>query len=149
MLHALKFAALVPNGVHRDPRIMTARQVVHMATLGGARAMGMEDNIGTLEPGKAADIVVFALTNLSITPVHEPVASLVYSHSGDEVRDVWVAVRQVVAAGTPTQVDPVATRERATRAAHALARRGTLPSFGRDGDCGRHNRNRNGVVSGA
>lgn len=123
MLQALKFAALVPKGVHRDPRIMTASQVLHMATREGARAMGMGDKIGTLEPGKAADIVVFAPTNLSITPVHDPVASLVYSHRGDEVRDVWVAGRQVVADGTPTRVDPVATRERGTRAAHALASR--------------------------
>ncbi|TSD64200.1 amidohydrolase family protein [Aeromicrobium piscarium] len=123
MFHALKFAALVPKGVHRDPQIITAGQVLRMATRGGAEALGMADRIGSLEPGKAADIVLLDPSTLSITPMHDPVSSLVYSHRGDEVRDVWVAGRQVVSDGTPFLVDAGKIRESSSRAALALAER--------------------------
>jgi 5-methylthioadenosine/S-adenosylhomocysteine deaminase len=126
MLHALKFAALVPKGIGEDAQAMTATQVLQMATTVGASALGMGARIGTLEPGKAADIVVVDPRSLSMSPIHDPVASLVYSHRGDEVREVWVAGRLVVSDGAPALVDAAETRARSVRAARALASRAGL-----------------------
>ena len=126
MLDAMKFAALVPKGLHRDPRIMSAGQVIGMATLGGARAMGMGNRVGSLEIGKAADILVIDESTLSIAPVHDPAASLVYSHRGDEVCDVWVAGRLVVCDRRPTMVDVDEVRRRSIQAARELAHRAAV-----------------------
>jgi len=123
MLQALKFASLVPKGVHQDPRIMTGDQVLRMATRGGASAVGLENRIGSLEVGKDADIIALQTSGLSISPVHDPVASIVYSHRGDEVQDVWINGRMVVADGSPTLVDAMETRARCARSAYALAAR--------------------------
>ena len=66
MLETMKTAALLQKVHHLQARALTARDVLEMATLGGARALGLADEIGSLEPGKAADLVLF--------PEHEPVA---------------------------------------------------------------------------
>jgi 5-methylthioadenosine/S-adenosylhomocysteine deaminase len=126
MLQALKFAALVPKGVREDAEAMTAGEVIRMATTGGAAALGMTDRIGSLEAGRAADIVVVDPGSFSMSPVHGPAVSLVYSHRGDEVRDVWVAGRLVLSGGAPTGVDPAETLARSARAARALAARAGL-----------------------
>jgi 5-methylthioadenosine/S-adenosylhomocysteine deaminase len=120
MLQAMKFAALIHKGAHRDAEIMTAEKAIEMATVDGAAALGMADDIGSLEPGKRADIVVADLTSFCLTPVHQAVSALVYSARGDEVDRVYVDGRQVVRAGIPTLVSPTEVRRRSAAAARAL-----------------------------
>jgi len=77
--------------VHRlDPTVMPANVVLGMATLGGARVLGMEKEIGTLEPGKKADIIILDLNRPHLQPVYNIVSQLVYSASGADVRDVII-----------------------------------------------------------
>jgi 5-methylthioadenosine/S-adenosylhomocysteine deaminase len=123
MLQAMKFAALLHKGVHRDPEIMTAEKALEMATIDGARALGLQESIGSLEAGKRADIVVLDMSNLCVTPVHAAVSSLVYSQRGDEVDRVYVDGRLVVDDGVLARVDQEEVRSRSSAAAAGLAAR--------------------------
>jgi 5-methylthioadenosine/S-adenosylhomocysteine deaminase len=129
MLQAMKFAALLHKGVHRDPEIMTAEKALEMATIDGARALGMADSIGSLEVGKRADVVVLDMSNLCVTPLHAAVSALVYSQRGDEVRDVYVDGRLVVEDGALVTVEARDVLARSTAAATALAARAGTDRF--------------------
>jgi 5-methylthioadenosine/S-adenosylhomocysteine deaminase len=77
--------------VHRlDPTVMPAEVVLEMATLGGARVLGMEEEIGTLEVGKRADVIVVDLEKPHLQPVYNVVSQLVYAAVGSDVRDVII-----------------------------------------------------------
>lgn len=123
MIHALKFAALMHKVAHEDPTAMTAEMVLDMATIGGARAIGMEDEIGSLEVGKRADLSVMALDDPFIGPVHDPVSAIVYAALGNEARWVLVGGRVLLSDGRLTTLDEDAVRARAVSAAHGLAAR--------------------------
>lgn len=129
IVQVLKFAALLQKVAHEDAEAMTAPRVLEMATIGGARAVGMDREIGSLEPGKRGDIAVFALDGPFTSPVHEPVSSLVYAAVGSECRTVLVDGDVVMRDGRLTRVDEDAVLERARRAARALtARAGIRPA---------------------
>lgn len=64
---------------------MSARQVVRMATIGGARALGREDALGTLEVGKKADAILFDPNRLKSMPMHDPLATIVHSSSPENI----------------------------------------------------------------
>jgi 5-methylthioadenosine/S-adenosylhomocysteine deaminase len=123
MLQAMKFAALLHKGVHRNPEVMTAEKALEMATIDGARALGMAHAIGSLEVGKRADVVVLDMRNLCVSPVHAAVSSLVYSQRGDEVDRVYVDGRLVVSGGALTTADEADVRARSHAAATELAGR--------------------------
>jgi len=123
MLQAAKFAALLHKGVHRDPEIMTAEKALEMATIDGARALGLESLVGSLEVGKRADVVVLDMANLCATPMHSAVSSLVYSQRGDEVDRVYVDGRLVVSGGSTVLVDETEVLARSAAAASGLADR--------------------------
>lgn len=89
MIEALKFAALYPKGVLQDPHVITARDVLHMATRGAAEAMGLSDQLGSLEPGKKADFFLFdPMASPKSVPLLDPISTLVYSSSIQNVRTV-------------------------------------------------------------
>jgi 5-methylthioadenosine/S-adenosylhomocysteine deaminase len=79
-----------------DPVVMDARTVLEMATIGGARAMGLDHEIGSIEPGKQADLIVIDLSSPHLTPMYNPVSHLVYAAKGSDVRDVFVAGEPLV-----------------------------------------------------
>ena len=81
-----------------------------MATLGGAKALGMEDRIGSLEPGKNADVAIIALNRAHLTPLYDPVSHLVYSAKASDVRDVIVDGKIVVRRGRIMTVDEAELR---------------------------------------
>ncbi len=79
-----------------DPVAMDARTVLEMATIGGARAIGLDHEIGSIEPGKQADLIVIDLSRPHLTPMYNPVSHLVYAVKGSDVRDVFVAGEPLV-----------------------------------------------------
>lgn len=83
MIETMKMAALLQKVGAQDAGIIDAQTVLDWATLGGARILGLEDQIGSLEPSKKADLFVLSLNSAKIVPAHDPVATLVYS-SGEE-----------------------------------------------------------------
>jgi len=88
-----------------NPRVMPPETGLEMATINGAKAALMSDRVGSIEIGKEADIVLFDTRRPEWQPLINPVANLVYSATGDSVRDVFVAGDQVVANGRLTKVD--------------------------------------------
>ena len=133
LFQAMKFAALIHKGVHRDATIMTAEKVLEMATIDGARAVGLAGEIGSIEIGKKADIVVVDCSGPFMTPVHNPVSALVYSALGSEVSDVMVDGRFVIRDGAVVSVDEGAVRTAAQSHADALAKRAGSERFKKRG----------------
>jgi 5-methylthioadenosine/S-adenosylhomocysteine deaminase len=90
MVEQMKFAALIQNVTHLDPTLMSTERVIEMATIGSARAMGIDDLVGSLEAGKRADIACFDLDKAHATAGHRPTAALVFSAHGTDVDTVLV-----------------------------------------------------------
>lgn len=84
-LESLKFAALIQKGFSRDAARITAEETVAMASNGGAKAIGMERELGCIEVGRKADMFLFEPRKLKSTPMHDPYATLVYSSSQENV----------------------------------------------------------------
>ena len=76
-----------------------------MATLDGARALGLEEETGSLEIGKSADLIAIDLGHPNTQPIHHPLSALVYAAQRSQVRHVWVAGRQLLRDGEPTTLD--------------------------------------------
>lgn len=91
LFQEMRFAALLAKGSSGRADVLGAHQALHMATLGGARALGMEADIGSIEPGKAADLCALNFDCPELSPCYEPVSHLVYSAGREHVSDVWVA----------------------------------------------------------
>jgi cytosine/adenosine deaminase-related metal-dependent hydrolase len=128
MLETLKITALLQKVHHLQATAMTGPQVVQMATIGGARALGMAAEVGSLEPGKSADLVLFGERAPSLVNVHDPYQALVYCASVRDVDQVWVAGEPVVAGGRLVGVDLAEVLPHARELAIRLARDAGLPS---------------------
>mgnify|MGYP003520819194 FL=1 len=85
MLDTIRLAALIHKGANCDPTAMSAENVMRMATVGGAKALGMEDKLGSLEVGKRADLVLFNPDRVRSIPMHDPMATIVYSSSAENI----------------------------------------------------------------
>jgi cytosine/adenosine deaminase-related metal-dependent hydrolase len=90
MIRETRLAALIHKAKADDPLVVTAEQALEMATIGGAKALGTADSVGSLESGKLADIILIDMNDLGFTPVTNPVSNLVYSGSGNAVDSVIV-----------------------------------------------------------
>jgi 5-methylthioadenosine/S-adenosylhomocysteine deaminase len=90
MFGAMRQAAFLAKVADNDPRVIPAPAAVEMATIDGARALGMDKEIGSLEPGKRADIIVVSMSSARQTPMYDPVSHLVYVTRGDDVRTTIV-----------------------------------------------------------
>jgi 5-methylthioadenosine/S-adenosylhomocysteine deaminase len=88
MFEEMHLAALMHKGFQRNPTLMPAETILEMATSGGAEAVGMGDAIGTLEPGKKADIILLSTDQLHMFPEFDPVSALVYSAQASDVTTV-------------------------------------------------------------
>jgi 5-methylthioadenosine/S-adenosylhomocysteine deaminase len=119
--------AAVAAGIARDGRIDPERFGAHdafeLATIAGAEAVGMADRIGSIEPGKQADLVVHRASGWGWMPRGDVGLQLVWGTDGRSVRDVWVGGRQVIAAGVSTMVDEVALEQAAGEAQAGLLKR--------------------------
>ncbi|MFQ5635755.1 MAG: amidohydrolase family protein, partial [Gammaproteobacteria bacterium] len=112
---------LLAKGVAGDAAAVTAEDALEMATLAGARAVGRADDIGSLVPGKFADVVSVDLGVPACQPVHHPISQIVYSASRDQVADVWIAGRCVVRDGQLCSADENEIIERAVAWQRRLA----------------------------
>jgi 5-methylthioadenosine/S-adenosylhomocysteine deaminase len=109
----LRTATLLAKAIDRDPRALPAPEALEMATLGGARVLGLDREIGSLERGKAADVIAVDLARMGAWPVHRADVALVHGHAGQWVRHVWVAGRRVVEDGRVQTLDTDGVRARA------------------------------------
>jgi 5-methylthioadenosine/S-adenosylhomocysteine deaminase len=118
----MRTAALLAKGVAGDASALPAREALRMATINGARALGMDAEIGSLEPGKAADICAVDLSGLSSQPVYHPESQLVYATGRDSVSDLWIAGKQVLRSGQLTTLDQQRIVARASEWRDKIAR---------------------------
>ncbi len=113
MLGELRTAALLAKGGSGDATAVPAEQALAMATLHGARALGLDDEIGSLRPGKAADVIAIDLDRTETTPHYDPASAIVYSAGREAVTHVWVAGRPLLHQRRLTTLDEADLRCRA------------------------------------
>jgi 5-methylthioadenosine/S-adenosylhomocysteine deaminase len=92
----MDMAAKLHKASRRDPTALPAEAVVRMATIEGARALGLGAEIGSLEPGKQADLILIDTHAPHLIPMHHPAAAIVYAAKGSDVSAVMAAGRWVV-----------------------------------------------------
>jgi cytosine/adenosine deaminase-related metal-dependent hydrolase len=100
----MRLAALIQKPL-RGPREVRAQEAFAMATALGARALGAESEIGSLEEGKRADVAIVRRSHPSVATVADPYSALVYSCLGRDVRDVWTNGREIVRGGEHQAID--------------------------------------------
>jgi 5-methylthioadenosine/S-adenosylhomocysteine deaminase len=113
LISEMRLAALLAKVTAGDASALPAATVLRMATLGGAQALSLGGRIGSLEPGKEADLVAVDLGELDDAPVYDPVSHLVHVASRERVTDVWVAGERVVRQRVPVKVDVASLAARA------------------------------------
>ncbi|MBL8202532.1 MAG: TRZ/ATZ family hydrolase [Chromatiales bacterium] len=113
MFGEMRAAGLLAKGVAGRADVLPAWALLQMATLNGARALGLGDRVGSLVPGKEADLVCVDLARPATQPVHSPISQLVYAASRDQVTDVWVAGQHLLREGRALIADTEAILGRA------------------------------------
>jgi cytosine/adenosine deaminase-related metal-dependent hydrolase len=123
MIRAMRWASYLHKVRLGDPTIMPSEQVLEMATLGGARALGLGDQIGSLEVGKRADFVVIDMNKPHLTPAPDPVSTIVCAGTGKDVRMVVIDGKIVVQDGDVLTMDEARILDEANKRAWNLYER--------------------------
>ena len=105
MFGEMRAAALIAKAVSADASAVPAATALQMATLNGAKALGIDHETGSLMVGKAADLIAIDLGALESQPVYHPISQLVYATGRDKVSDVWVSGKHLVKDATLTNMD--------------------------------------------
>lgn len=105
LLGETRTAALLAKAVAGSATALDAHRALRMATLNGARALDLERCLGSLEVGKAADMVAFDMSRLAQQPIYDPVSQLIYASNRDCVKHVWVGGRPLLKDGKLTRLD--------------------------------------------
>lgn len=113
LLGETRTAALLAKAVAGSATALDAHRALRMATLNGARALGLNAEIGSLEPGKSADLVAFDISGLHQLPIYDPVSQLIYASSRDCVKHLWVGGKQLLEDGRLTRMDEEELKVRA------------------------------------
>ena len=129
MIEVLKIGALLQKVHWHDPEVSSARQLLKMATIDGARALGLDAGTGSLEPGKRADVVRFDGGSFGAAVVHDPFQQIVYGAGPESVADVWVDGNRLLADGAFQGFDPRSIVPRVRELARVLAKAGRLTEF--------------------
>jgi 5-methylthioadenosine/S-adenosylhomocysteine deaminase len=118
---AMDMAAKLHKVTLLDPTALPAEAVISMATIDGARALGLDSAIGSLEPGKQADLILINTHAPHLTPMHHPASAIVYAAKGSDVQSVMLAGRLLVEDRKVPSVDVEAIMDQAGIIARALA----------------------------
>ncbi|HIF18677.1 MAG: TRZ/ATZ family hydrolase [Cycloclasticus sp.] len=113
MLGEMRTAALLAKGVTKNAAALSAHDVLRMATINGAKALGLDEQIGSVTIGKQADVFAINLNHIETQPVYDVISTLVYSASRSQISDVWVAGKQLLNNHELTTMDESALLEKA------------------------------------
>jgi 5-methylthioadenosine/S-adenosylhomocysteine deaminase len=122
MFEAMRQAAFLHKLVTRDPRVVSAQTALEMATIGGARVIGRQDRLGSIEAGKLADLLVVRMDSARQTPLYDPVSHLVYVTRGDDVETTIVNGQVLMRGGKVLTLDEPAVLADARQAADLVRR---------------------------
>lgn len=114
-------ASLIGKIQHGDPRAVNAWSVLEMATLGGARALGQTDRLGSIETGKLADLIAVDISEAHQLPLNDIASNLVYASAGSEVRWSWIGGRLIMCDGELQTLDYTDVTQRAMQWTPQLA----------------------------
>lgn len=106
LMEEMDLASKIAKGTTNDPLALPAATVFAMATIMGARVLGMEEQIGSLEPGKRADLITVSLAEPHAFPRHDAYSMLVYTLKGSDVRDVVIEGRVTIRERKPLTLNP-------------------------------------------
>jgi len=121
LFEEMKLAGLLNKVAADDPRAMSTTDLLRMATLDGARALGLDALVGSIEVGKRADLIAIRATGPRLQPWHADAANLVYAARGGDVRSVWVDGQRLVRDGAPVRLDQAAVLAAASEAAAGVS----------------------------
>lgn len=113
MFDELRTAALLAKAVASDATALNAASALHVATMGGAKAIGMADLIGSIEIGKQADLICVDLGAIETQPIYNVISQLVYSCGRQQVSDVWIAGIAKLEQGQLLAMDSIALKQKA------------------------------------
>lgn len=113
LFEEMDLASKLAKVAENDPEALPAQKAVEMATIGGAKAIGLAAKIGSLEPGKRADLITVRLDRPHAAPMFDVYSQLVYALKASDVRDVWIEGRPVVRDGRALTLDRVAILQKA------------------------------------
>jgi 5-methylthioadenosine/S-adenosylhomocysteine deaminase len=113
MIGETRTAALLAKAVAHDASALGANDALRAATLGGARALGWGERIGSIEPGKEADLVAIRLDDIETEPLYDVVSQIVYAAGRHQVTDAWIAGQRRLARREPVAMDLAALRAKA------------------------------------
>ncbi|HHU81638.1 MAG TPA: amidohydrolase [Firmicutes bacterium] len=119
----MRTAALLHKVQTNDPTVIPAETALKMATIYGARALGLGDVTGSLEPGKSADLIMLDLKKSHLTPLHDPVSLVVYAARGSDVSDVMANGEWLVREGRLVRWEEEEVLGEATRCAQSLVKK--------------------------
>lgn len=120
MFEAMRQAAFLHKLASNDPRVVSAKEALAMATIGGARALGMEQRLGSLEPGKLADLIVVRTDRPRQVPMYDPISHLVYTSRGDDVVTTMVNGQVLMRDGVVRTLDETQVLQQARSAAEQV-----------------------------
>lgn len=126
LMQEMKLAAIIHKAKSYDPTLVPAETVLEMATINGAKALGLEDHIGSLEVGKKADFVAVDMRRVHLQPYFSPVSAIVYSATGADVRMVVVDGEIVVEGGKLKTMDEEEVWKEGEKRGHEIAERAGL-----------------------
>ena len=109
----MRLAALLAKSVGDNAETLPAHQALRMATLNGAQALGMDGSVGSIEPGKFADLCAVNFDSIGLSPCYDPVSHLVYAAGREDVSDVWVAGKHLVGGGRLLHMDEDGVKHKA------------------------------------
>ncbi|HET9254339.1 MAG TPA: amidohydrolase family protein [Pseudonocardiaceae bacterium] len=129
VVQQMRITALVHNALNADPTLVTAERAIEMATVNAAAAVGLQDEIGSLEVSKRADITVFNVTHPPVNGWHRPVSSLVFSATGADAHTVLVNGQVVLRDRRPGFTDETAVLEEGYAIARTLLEKTNLTDY--------------------
>jgi 5-methylthioadenosine/S-adenosylhomocysteine deaminase len=118
----MDLAAKLQKVTTMDPTVLPAEQVMEMATIGGARVIGLDKEIGSLEEGKRADLITISLSHPNAIPLYNVFSFLAYAAKPGDVQDVFINGRQIVSGRRPLTLNPQEIRAEAEHYRQQIAR---------------------------
>jgi len=114
MFQEIKLAAILAKGLAKDSKSVPAQTAIRMGTINGAKALGIDDKVGSLEVGKQADLIAVDMSGINSAPLFDVVSNLVYATNRTQVSDVWVDGKRLLKSNKLTTLDEGAIRRDAT-----------------------------------
>jgi 5-methylthioadenosine/S-adenosylhomocysteine deaminase len=112
MLEEARFAALLSRNSEAKKRFLSAKEIIEAATIGGARSLGLETEVGTLEKDKQADLIIISLDAVAQMPIHDIYSALLFSSNARDVKMTMVAGKEIYRDGRAKQIDEIALKKR-------------------------------------